>query len=117
MVYIKELGIYVNKVEDLRDKVSEDMYVAIENLVYSSSSNMQKDYDALESEFKSYEWSLEEDGNAFSEILDLVDDFDHKLDEILNYLYSTKRINREKLSQDIRNIKLDLIRKSIANVY
>lgn len=115
MMYIKELGIYVNKVEDLRDKVSEDMYIAIENLVYSS--DVQKDYDALESEFKSYECSLEEDRNAFSEILDLIDDFERKLDELLEYLHSTKRMNRVKISQDIRNINLELIRKSIGNVY
>ena len=61
MVYIKELGIYVNKIEDLRDKVSEDMYAAIEYLV--SDSTFQEEYDSLKSEFESYEWSLEENRN------------------------------------------------------
>ena len=28
MLYVPTLGIYVNKVEDLRDKVSEDIYDA-----------------------------------------------------------------------------------------
>ena len=35
MTYVKELGLYINKVEGLRDKVSEDMYAAIETMVIS----------------------------------------------------------------------------------
>ena len=43
---------------------------------------------------------------------DLVDDFENKLDELLEYLNSARRMNREKIFQDILNIKLDSIRKS-----
>ena len=49
MTYVKELGLYINKVEDLRDKVSEDLYAAIENLVVNAGEYTDREYRDLKS--------------------------------------------------------------------
>ena len=59
-MYIKELGIYINKVEDLRDKVSEDMYAAIESLVINSGEYSDSEYRNLQDEFETYEAMLDD---------------------------------------------------------
>ena len=48
MTYVKELGLYINKVEDLRDKVSEDMYAAIESLVLNAGEHSDSEYRNLQ---------------------------------------------------------------------
>ena len=39
MYYINEFGIYVNKVEDLRGNVSEELYEVIEKLMNENEIN------------------------------------------------------------------------------
>ena len=109
MKYVKELGIYINKVEDLRDKVSEDMYEAIEKLVLNAGEQNDDDYENLKEEFKVYEFELENFRSSFNEILCLVNEFENELCNLYDYVCGTKRINREKILNSISKVDVQLI--------
>ena len=113
MVYVDSLGIYVNKVEDLRDKVSEDMYQAIEHLTVVESEDMEEKYFNLQNEFEVYEHMLENYRSSFNEILDLVDKFDNTLDKLYDYISDAKRIDRKKILSSLKNIDVLLIKNII----
>ena len=115
MVYVESLGIYVNKVEDLRDKVSEDLYQAIEHLTTVESESIEEDYENLKVEFEAYESMLDDYNSAFNEIINLVDKFDKELNNLYDYVSDSKRINREKILSSLKDIEVDLIEKIIYN--
>jgi len=113
MVYVDSLGIYVNKVEDLRDKVSEDIYEVIEHLSTVDTTDIQEKYLNLQSEFEAYESMLENYRSSFNEIIDLVDKFDSKLDELYDYILDVKRIDRNKILSSLKDIDILLIKNII----
>lgn len=109
MMYVESLGIYVNKVEDLRGKVSEDIYEVIEHLIATNEDSYEEDYWNLEKEFNVYESELENFRVSFNEILSLVDKFDNELCELYDYVSDAKRINREKILSSLKKIEVELI--------
>lgn len=113
MVYVDSLGIYVNKVEDLRDKVSEDIYEVIEHLSSVDTRDIEEKYFNLQDEFEVYESMLENYRSSFNEILDLVNKFDNELDELYDYVSDTKRINRKEILSSLKNIEIELIKNII----
>ena len=115
MVYVESLGIYVNKVEDLRDKVSEDLYQAIEHLSTVEVESYEEDYWNLKEEFEAYEGMLDSYNSAFNEIINLVDKFDKELNNLYDYVSDSKRISREKVLSSLKDIEVDLIEKIIYN--
>lgn len=113
MVYVDSLGIYVNKVEDLRDKVSEDIYEVIEHLSSVDTRDIEEKYFNLQDEFEVYEQMLESYRSSFNEILDLVDKFDNTLDELYDYVSDSKRIDRKKILSSLKGIDVLLIKNII----
>lgn len=109
MVYVESLGIYVNRVEDLRDKVSEDLFEAIEYLTYAENEDLEDSYENLKCEFEAYELNMEHMRSGFNEILDLTDKFDNELNDLYDYVSDTKRINREKILDTLKKIEVELI--------
>ena len=113
MLYVPTLGIYVNKVEDLRDKVSEDIYDAIECLVEEGNDEIHEKYEILKDEFEVYESELENLRSAYNEIKDLVDKFEEELDNLYEYVEDTKRMNRDKILNSIKKVEIELINNII----
>lgn len=113
MVFIESLGIYVNKVDDLRDKISEDLYEAIEHL--TTVESFEKDYWNLKEEFEAYELMLDDYSSAFNEIINLVEKFNSELDRIYDYISDAKRLNREKILNSLKDVEVELIKKIICN--
>ena len=109
MVYVESLGIYVNRVEDLRDKVSEDLFEAIEYLTYTENEELEDNYENLKCEFETYELDMEFVRSGFNEILDLTDKFEEELNDLYDYVSDAKRINREKILDSLKRIEVELI--------
>ena len=109
MIYVPSLEIYVNKVEDLRGRVSEDVYEEIECLFEELDSETSDEYKNLKAEFEAYEWELDHIKSAYNEIKDLVDKFEEELDNLYNYVEDTKRINRDKILSSIKKVEVELI--------
>ena len=114
MTYVKELGLYINKVEDLRDKVSEDLYAAIENLVVNAGEYTDREYRDLKSEFEAYESMLDSCHSVCYEVMNIMEKYEEKLNELYDYVSYAKRINRDKITGVLAEIDLDKISNSIA---
>ena len=108
-MYIKELGIYINKVEDLWDKVSEDMYAAIESLVINSGEYSDSEYRNLQDEFETYEVMLDDYRHSFFEVNCILEEYEKKLNKLYDYISDTKRMNRDKILQVLHEVDLDHI--------
>lgn len=115
-MYVESLGIYVNNVEDLRDKISEDMYELIEHLIATENDSLEEDYCNLKDELEVYEYELESFRSSFNEILSLVNKLNKELGELYDYVSNTKRINREKIFNSIKKVKLESIQDIIDNL-
>ena len=109
MAYVKELGLYINKVEDLRDKVSEDLYTAIEDLVINAGEYTDREYRDLKSEFEAYEEMLDDYRHGCFEINCILAEYDKKLNGLYDYVLDAKRINRDKISKVLKEIDIDNI--------
>ena len=109
MIYVKELGLYINKVEDLRDKVSEDMYAAIEALVINSGEYSDSEYRNLKEEFEAYESMLDDYRDSFFEVNCILEEYEKKLNKLYDYISDTKRMNRDKILQVLHEVDLDHI--------
>ena len=114
MTYVKELGLYINKVEDLRDKVSEDLYAAIEDLVINAGEYTDNEYRNLKDEFEAYESMLDSCHSMCYEVLNIMEEYEKKLNELYDYVSYAKRINRDKITDVLAEIDLDKISNSIA---
>lgn len=99
MRYNSELGIYVNKVEDLRDKISDEMYDTVDYLVNDNEEfvELKSNYKNLSEEFDCYEESLEEANIGLRDI-------DNIADELIEYVTEAKRIDRKKLLERLEEI-------------
>ena len=109
MVYVKDLGLYINKVEDLRDKVSEDLYAAIECLIDNAREYTDTEYRNLKEEFEAYESMLDDYRHSFFEVNCILEEYEKKLNKLYDYISDTKRMNRDKILQVLHEVDLDHI--------
>ena len=109
MTYVKELGLYINKVEDLRDKVSEDMYEAIESLVLNAGEYNDSQYRNLKEEFEAYESMLDDYRHSCFEINCVLEEYEKKLNKLYDYISDAKRMNRDKMLKVLQEVDLDHI--------
>ena len=116
MYYINEFGIYVNKVEDLRGKVSEELYEVIEKLMNKNETNEENNIlenNILKDELHSYEMSMEELRFSMNEIENISDKIEDDIFKLMNYLSSAKRIDRREIESKLCLILRDV--KKIQN--
>ena len=111
MYYINEFGIYVNKVEDLRGKVSEELYEVIEKLMNKNETNEENNI--LKDELHSYEMSMEELRFNMNEIENISDNIEDDIFKLMDYLSSAKRIDRREIESKLCLILRDV--KKIQN--
>ena len=111
MYYINEFGIYVNKVEDLRGNVSEELYEVIEKLMNKNEINEQNNI--LKDELHSYEMSMEELRFNMNEIENISDNIEDDIFKLMDYLSSAKRIDRREIESKLCLILRDV--KKIQN--
>ena len=111
MYYINEFGIYVNKVEDLRGNVSEELYEVIEKLMNKNEINEENNI--LKDELHSYEMSMEELRFNMNEIEDISDNIEDDIFKLMDYLSSAKRIDRREIESKLCLILRDV--KKIQN--
>lgn len=106
MYYIDEFGIYVNKVEDLRGKVSEELYEVIEKLMNKNETNEENNI--LKDELHSYEMSMEELRFNMNEIENISDNIEDDIFKLMDYLSSAKRIDRREIESKLCHILRDI---------
>lgn len=111
MYYIDEFGIYVNKVEDLRGNVSEELYEVIEKLMNENEINEENNI--LKDELHSYEMSMEELRFNMNEIENISDNIEDDIFKLMDYLSSAKRIDRREIESKLCLILRDV--KKIQN--
>lgn len=111
MYYIDEFGIYVNKVEDLRGNVSEELYEVIEKLMNKNEINEENNI--LKDELHSYEMSMEELRFSMNEIENISDNIENDIFKLMDYLSSAKRIDRREIESKLCLILRDV--KKIQN--
>ena len=111
MYYINEFGIYVNKVEDLRGNVSEELYEVIEKLMNKNERNEENNI--LKDELHSYEMSMEELRFNMNEIENISDNIEDDIFKLMDYLSSAKRIDRREIESKLCLILRDV--KKIQN--
>lgn len=111
MYYINEFGIYVNKVEDLRGNVSEELYEVIEKLMNENEINEENNI--LKDELHSYEMSMEELRFNMNEIENISDNIEDDIFKLMDYLSSAKRIDRREIESKLCLILRDV--KKIQN--
>lgn len=111
MYYIDEFGIYVNKVEDLRGNVSEELYEVIEKLM--NKNEMNEENNILKDELHSYEMSMEELRFNMNEIENISDNIEDDIFKLMDYLSSAKRIDRREIESKLCLILRDV--KKIQN--
>ena len=106
MTYVKTLDVYVSKVEDLRDKIAEDVYEVVEELVEGRMDEISDKYENLKDEFEVYEASLEECRTTIIEQTSILYDSSKEIENLIEYLNSANRINRDKIKNILRKIDL-----------
>lgn len=106
MYYINEFGIYVNKVEDLRGKVSEELYEAIEKLMNKNETNEENNI--LKDELHSYEMSMEELRFNMNEIENISDKIEDDIFKLIDYTTNAKRIDRREIESKLCHILRDI---------
>ena len=111
MYYIDEFGIYVNKVEDLRGKVSEELYEVIEKLMNKNEANEENNI--LKDELHSYEMSMEEFRFNMNEIENISDNIEDDIFKLMDYTTNAKRIDRREIESKLCLILRDV--KKIQN--
>ena len=114
MYYINEFCIYVNKVEDLRGNVSEELYEVIEKLMNKNEINeINEENNILKDELHSYEMSMEEFRFNMNEIENISDNIENDIFKLMDYLSSAKRIDRREIESKLCLILRDV--KKIQN--
>lgn len=106
MYYINEFGIYVNKVEDLRGKVSEELYEVIEKLMNKNETNEENNI--LKDELHSYEMSMEELRFNMNEIENISDKIEDDIFKLIDYTTNAKRIDRREIESKLCHILRDI---------
>lgn len=106
MYYINEFGIYVNKIEDLRGKVSEELYEVIEKLMNKNETNEENNI--LKDELHSYEMSMEELRFNMNEIENISDKIEDDIFKLIDYTTNAKRIDRREIESKLCHILRDI---------
>lgn len=106
MYYINEFGIYVNKVEDLRGKVSEELYEVIEKLMNKNETNEENNI--LKDELHSYEMSMEELRFNMNEIENISDKIEDDIFKLMDYTTNAKRVDRREIESKLCHILRDI---------
>lgn len=120
MSYVKSLGTYVNKVEDLRGRVEDDVVEMVEELIEVSLEENFEDYYTKEDEIiwlreklEDSEQVAKEQRKAIKEQIDRLKELDKKLDMLFDYIEDAKRLSREKIKDVIKNIDLNDISEEL----
>ena len=87
---------------------------AIENLVVNAGEYTDNEYRNLKSEFEAYESMLDSCHSVCYEVLNIMEEYEKKLNELYDYVSYAKRINRDKITGVLAEIDLDKISNSIA---
>ena len=120
MSYVESLGAYINKVEDLRGRVEDDVVEMVEELIEVSLEENFEDYYTKEDEIiwlreklEDSEQVAKEQRKAIKEQIDRLKELDKKLDMLFDYIEDTKRLSREKIKDAIKNIDLNDISEEL----
>jgi hypothetical protein len=120
MSYVESLGTYVNKVEDLRGRVEDDVVEVVEELIEVSLEENFEDYYTKEDEviwlrekLEDSEQVAKEQRKAIKEQIDRLKELDKKLDMLFDYIEDAKRLSREKVKDAIKNIDLNDISEEL----
>ena len=120
MSYVESLGTYVNKVEDLRGIVEDDVVEMVEELIEVSLEENFEDYYTKEDEvvwlrekLEDFEQVAKEQRKAIKEQIDRLKELDKKLDMLFDYIEDAKRLSREKIKDAIKNIDLNDISEKL----
>lgn len=100
MYYVQEFDIYVDKIEDLRDKISEDLYETLEKLIDKETESI----DILKEEMEVYEAEVEYLRYKLNDISSLSDKIEQDIDNLIDYIINTKRINRREIESELNQI-------------
>ena len=100
MYYVQEFDIYVDKIEDLRDKISEDLYETLEKLIDKETESI----DILKEETEVYEAEVEYLRYKLNDISSLSDKIEQDIDNLIDYIINTKRINRREIESELNQI-------------
>lgn len=100
MYYVQEFDIYVDKIEDLRDKISEDLYETLEKLIDKETEPI----DILKEEMEVYEAEVEYLRYKLNDISSLSDKIEQDIDNLIDYIINTKRINRREMESELNQI-------------
>ena len=100
MYYVQEFDIYVDKIEDLRDKISEDLYETLEKLIDKETESI----DILKEEMEVYEAEVEYLRYKLNDISSLSDKIEQDIDNLIDYIINTKRINRREMESELNQI-------------
>ena len=100
MYYVQEFDIYVDKIEDLRDKISEDLYETLEKLMDKETESI----DILKEEMEVYEAEVEYLRYKLNDISSLSDKIEQDIDNLIDYIINTKRINRREIESELNQI-------------
>ena len=120
MSYVESLGAYINKVEDLRGRVEDDVVEMVEELIEVSLEENFEDYYTKEDEIiwlreklEDSEQVAKEQRKAIKEQIDRLKELDKKLDILFDYIEDAKRLSREKIKDAIKNIDLNDISEEL----
>ena len=120
MSYVESLGTYVNKVEDLRGRVEDDVVEMVEELIEVSLEENFEDYYTKEDEIiwlreklEDSEQVAKEQRKAIKEQIDRLKELDKKLDMLFDYIEDAKRLSREKIKDVIKSIDLNDISEEL----
>ena len=83
----------------VREECSPELAEMVEEMISDKLSDLEDEHKALEYEMRSYESDLEDAQRSLHDIWD-------NAEELLQYIAESKRINREGLTEKIREIRL-----------
>ena len=113
MSYVESLGVYINKVEDLRGNVNDDVVEVVEELIEISLKENFEDYYTKEDEIEWLREKLYHSEKVVKEQIGKLKELDEKLDTLFDYLEDAKRLSREKIKDAIKNIDLNDISEEL----
>ncbi|EGT3829010.1 TPA: hypothetical protein KR288_002710 [Clostridioides difficile] len=111
MKYISSLGIYITKLEDLRDKIDDDLYNWIE--IHQDTEGYKDKFEELKEEFDYYTDIAKTNDICFLEISSLLESSIKILHQLENYIIETDRLNRKKILSFISSVNLKEIEETI----
>ncbi len=111
MRYISSLGIYITKLEDLRDKIDDDLYNWIE--IHQDTEGYKGKFEELKEEFDYYTDVAKSNDVCFSKISSLLENSVETLHQLEDYIIETDRLSRKKILSFISSVNLKEIEETI----